>query len=376
MTHWLQTAEKQVNMDRVTFFEEVLLDQISNKNITLACGQWDKGGIMELVPRGQASLLPSKYSGSFAGIRELRIKGVEHHLHIDLGRIHSIEFRITPSVCLNFRPSFEVCFISQASGGGRTGISALTVMLSYPYKGSEICLEAVQSWLEQYFHYVSLRSDLVRLVIDSSFFGMTNSSKLNGLLEKMTRETFDNLREAVRWVTRNEYSSKNEPQLPNCKTLIEDAMALKDASLVIFRDRTLVEFKTEDLGGLFEYREGPHKSWQLGRQDSHHCHLDLKAVSAVEFSAEPVSCQRGRLNYTVWFLVPGGCGNTFRSDGYFSFTLNRPYRGNEPRWEVIEPIFQIYKKYKDYSWVKADKGFLEAIETFYNYESMSKTGSK
>ncbi|MEO0472134.1 MAG: hypothetical protein AAF206_21085, partial [Bacteroidota bacterium] len=75
------------------------------------------------------------------------------------------------------------------------------------------------------------------------------------------------------------------PAEPTFRALVEDAIALKDASLVIFRDRTLVEFKTDELGGLYEYKEGDHTSWQIGETKSHHCHLSLNAVTRVEFSA-------------------------------------------------------------------------------------------
>ena len=161
--------------------------------------------------------------------------------------------------------------------------------------------------------------------------------------------------------------------MPSCKALVEEALGLSDASLVIFRDRTLVEFKTEELGGLFEYREGEHTSWQLGRFDSHHCHLALNAVTSVEFSAESVPCQGGRINYTVWFLVSGSCGNPFRSDGYFSVVLNRPYERDSARYEVIGPVFDLYLRYRHNPWVRADAGFLGALESWRHQQPMGKT---
>jgi hypothetical protein len=82
--------------------------------------------------------------------------------------------------------------------------------------------------------------------------------------------------------------------------ILRGALAFREASLVIYRHKTLVEFKTEKLGpGLSLYEEDGHVSWQIGAFDDHHCHLDVGACTSVVFGAEPVSCQGGRLNYTV-----------------------------------------------------------------------------
>jgi hypothetical protein len=146
---------------------------------------------------------------------------------------------------------------------------------------------------------------------------------------------------------------------PKVLPVLRGALALRDASLVIYRSRTLVEFKTERLGGVSLYVEDGHASWQIGDFEDHHCHLDLPAVTRVLFSAEPVSCQEGRLNYTVWFLVDGDGGNPYRPDGYFSVTLNRPYAPDgSPRREVIEPVFQLFEEFSTEPWVTADDTFL------------------
>jgi hypothetical protein len=144
--------------------------------------------------------------------------------------------------------------------------------------------------------------------------------------------------------------------------LLREALALRDASLVIFRDRTLIEFKTERLDGLHRYEEAGHVSWQVGDQHEHHCHLSLGGVTRVLFSAEPVSCQGGGLNYTVWFLTAAPCGNPYRRDGYFSIVLNRPYTGDEPRREVIEPVLSLYRRHRDLPFVEADETFLRVLK--------------
>ena len=145
------------------------------------------------------------------------------------------------------------------------------------------------------------------------------------------------------------------------ESLLAGAIALKDASLVIFRRGLLVEFKTEALSpGICSSVEGEHRSWQIGPFEGHHCHLDLNAVQRIEFHAEPVSCQGGRLNYTVWFLSVDDCGNPYRPDGLFSVTLNRPYtEDGVPRHDVISPMYELYETY-------ARDGCVGATEAFHN----------
>lgn len=156
-----------------------------------------------------------------------------------------------------------------------------------------------------------------------------------------------------------------EPKLllPGIVEIVRGALALRDASLVIYRHRTLVEFKTEKLGGgLTLYEEDGYTSWQIGDFDDHHCHLDIGLCTRVVFGAEPVSCQKGRLNYTVWFLVDGDAGNPYRKDAYFSVTLNRPYHpdGSERR-DVIDPVFDLYRRFEEAQGVSAEEAFLRAM---------------
>lgn len=149
---------------------------------------------------------------------------------------------------------------------------------------------------------------------------------------------------------------------PLCLPLLREALALRDASLVIYRERTLVEFQIEKLDGIHRYEEQGHVSWQIGGLRDHHCHLALGAVSRVLFSAEPVSCQGGGLNYTIWFLTAGPSGNPWRRDGYFSVVLNRPYTGDAARPEVIRPVLDMYGRHRQEPWVQADIQFMKVLE--------------
>jgi hypothetical protein len=153
-------------------------------------------------------------------------------------------------------------------------------------------------------------------------------------------------------------------ELPFIAELVREALALPDASLVIYRARTLIEFRTDRFSeGLSLYREGKHASWQIGAFDDHHCHLDVGAVSEVMFGAEPVSCQCGRVNYTVWFLIEDDCGNPYRPRAYFSVTLNRPYGADgAPRRDVIDPMLALGARYRGRTGVSLEPRFAEAME--------------
>lgn len=156
-----------------------------------------------------------------------------------------------------------------------------------------------------------------------------------------------------------------EPELtlPFIRELVDGALALSDASLVIYRARTLIEFRTDRLTErLSLYREGRHTSWQIGAFDGHHCHLDVGAVTRVVFGAEPVSCQGGRINYTVWFMVDEDCGNPYRPEAYFSVTLNRPYdQDGQPRRDVIVPMLALFVRFQHRPGVSAEPMFAEAV---------------
>lgn len=154
---------------------------------------------------------------------------------------------------------------------------------------------------------------------------------------------------------------ETEPALPPLVALLDAALAFRGASLVIYRRRTLVELKTERLTSrVTRYVEDGHASWQIGAFDDHHCHLDLDAITAVVFGAEPVSCQGGRLNYTVWFEESGDAGNPYRPAASCSVTLNAPYEPDgTPRLELIRPFFELFDRSRELAGVSAEKTFEE-----------------
>jgi len=157
-------------------------------------------------------------------------------------------------------------------------------------------------------------------------------------------------------------SGKSAPGLETVERAVCGALTLQEASLVVYRSSVLVEFKTTLLQpGLVVTRERGRRTWQIGAFEGHHCHLNLALVTEVWFDAEPVSCQAGRLNYTVWFLSANDCGNPYRPKGMFSVTLNGPYREDgSPRLELIGAVYALYDSESHAAGISASEAFLAA----------------
>ncbi len=347
------------------FFHDAVGDWLADPDITIVCGRWAEGAISEFMPGGTAALLPPAYEGRFAGIRELRLRQQRHHLHIDFGRIHALSYVVTPSVCLGFDPSLEIRLLTTDEAGEPTEDWMVALMYSNPYlQDRRVDPDAAGRFFRSARDQLARRPDLVRVQIAPEVTGSVHAGALFDCLAQASGRRFDGIDWPAALAALGVRPPATTPAStgePRIVPLLRDALALREASLVIFRDRTLVEFKTDRLDGLHRYEEQGHVSWQIGAFADHHCHLALGAVTRVLFSAEPVPCQGNRLNYTIWFLVPGACGNPYRPDGYFSITLNKPYRAGVPRPEVIDPVMALFRRYSGESWVDAAARFLEAL---------------
>jgi hypothetical protein len=344
------------------FFHDAFAHWLVQPGVTIACGRWADGAISEIMPRGQAQLLPARYDGCFSGVRELRLADQPHHLHIDFGRVHALSYAVVPSVCLAFKPSFELRFLMIGPGNAPTDRWAVSLMLAAPYVQGVLDRDAVQRFLERVQHDATLRPDLVEFIVDPAVRAGSMAPQILSLLQAATGQSpGTSWQEALSALCPASGAVSSEAE-PLCLPVLQQALALREASVVIFRDRALIEFKTDRLGGLHRYEEQGHVSWQIGALDDHHCHLSLGAVVRVLFSAEPVSCQGGGLNYTVWFLSAGSSGNPYRRDGYFSVVLNRPYTGDAARHEVIDPVLALYRRFRHEPWVQADEPFLRVLE--------------
>ena len=345
------------------FFHDVIEDWIQDPQTTIACGSWADGAVSEIIPAGGAQLLPSRYDGCFAGIREIRLDDGPHHLHIDLGRVHKVRYTVAPSVCLAFKPALEVRFLITGPGGAPTDRWVLSLMPDCPYREDQLDEAMVHCFIERLRLHAKQAPELVELSIESEVRQSPQGEILLNLMQEATAQPdagWDDVIQAL--VPNSNQSPAVEMMEPPCLPLLRDALALRESSLVIYRERTLVEFQTEKIDGVHRYVEQGHVSWQIGGLRDHHCHLALGAVDRVLFSAEPVSCQGGGLNYTIWFLTSGPCGNPWRRDGYYSVVLNRPYSGNAPRLEVIKPMLDLYLRYCNEPWVEADARFISALE--------------
>lgn len=356
-----QTVEDPSFQHRISALDGILREWLGTAGVTLACGRWDRGGIAEFVSDDGFDLLQGRYDGCFSGIREIRLPGAAHHLHVDLGRIHAIEYAVTPSVCFGYRPSFEVRFLLEGPHGVPTNDWSLSLMVTAPYRGESLCPDRVATYLARLARHRAATPDLVCCRFDPCVEDVAGLAALiHQCLAGHPPAGAVGWRDLAR-LARPATERQPTPSIARCETLLARALSIPDACLVIYRDRTLVEFQTARLTGPHRYEEAGHVSWQIGEFTEHHCHLALSAVTRVLFSAEPVSCQRGRLNYTLWFLVEGDCGNPYRRGGYFSITLNRPYDGEQPRMDCIGPMFDLYRAMAGLPWVTADGAFLKAM---------------
>ena len=347
----------------VAFFHNVIEEWIAMPDVAVVCGNWKDGSISEIIAGPGARLLPAAYSDCFAGVRELRVADAPHHLHIDLARIHRIQYAVHPSVCLQFKPSFEVRFLLIGAGGAPTDRWCFSCMLTHPYRGDLADKDSVTEYFRIARRHLTSRRDVVEIDIARSVTQAPGFHRildcLNSAFEVQVDATavssfLDSLSSPV--------DTRSVQTDPPCLQLLSESLKLTEASLVLFRDRLLVEFQTESLGPVLRYEEAGHVSWQIGETSDHHCHLALGAVTKVLFSAEEVPCQGGGLNYTIWFLTPGHSGNPYRRDGYFSVVLNSPYEGIAPRKAVIEPVLDLYRAYRDREWVSADEKFLDVVK--------------
>lgn len=344
---------------RIAAVDAVLRAWLELPEVALVSGQWRHGGIMELVLDRDASLTPPAYGGRFSGLRDITVRGLRHHMHVDLARVTRVSYAVVPSVCYGFRPSFEVHF---ARGDGPDD-HVFSLSLLSPYRDGALDAPRVARYFAAMRAHAEAHPALVRFVAERGDRGADHDATwravgrcfadVAGLAEAPASPAA--LVDAVR-ADRPSASAAAAP-LPEALAVLDAALALRGASLVVYRARTLVEFKTERLAQrVTAYEESGHRSWQIGAFDDHHCHLDLDAVTRAHFDAEPVSCQGARLNWTVWFLGDKDCGNPYRPEAVCSVTLNRPHdeRG------VVDGVYALYDRVRERACVTASEVFLAA----------------
>jgi hypothetical protein len=137
--------------------EEIIRDWFVDETSALACGDWERGAIMEILPRGRAMLTGARYPEPFTGLREVRIPGQKHHLHLDLGKIDQVIYAVMPSVCYGYRPSFEVHFVREAHVS-----PSFMVMVSAPYRRGRPNRRALVGYFRRLLVHLERFPELVR----------------------------------------------------------------------------------------------------------------------------------------------------------------------------------------------------------------------
>jgi hypothetical protein len=348
---------------RISAVDEILRAWLGERGVALLCGRWSEGAIMELVLEEGADLSPARYSGRFAGLRDVLIPGHRHHMHLDLGRVSRVTYAVTPSVCYGFRPSFEVRF------GGEPEDTAFAVTILSPYRDQDLDAPRAARYFARLRQDAARHPSLVRFVADAGGREAEHADAWRAVGACFARVAeIDPAPEspaALGEVVRARCAVPVEvggAGLPPILRVLDESLGLRGATLVVYRARTLVELKTEQLRRrVSAYEEDGYRSWQIGDFHDHHCHLDLDAIQEVLFDAEPVSCQGGRLNWTVWFLAKSDCGNPYRPNAVCSVTLNRPYTGaGERDRPVVDAVYAFFDRVRDLGFVSASEPFVAA----------------
>jgi hypothetical protein len=149
---------------QVAQIERVIRDWLAEPAITLVCGDWRRGSIMELYPEGRAELSAARYDEPFSGLRDLRLVGQGHHLHLDLAKLSTAVYTVAPSVCYGYRPSFEVRFTAELEGAGASGF---TLCVRDPYRGERTNRAALVGYFRRMLEHQSLFPLVIRFHVDA-----------------------------------------------------------------------------------------------------------------------------------------------------------------------------------------------------------------
>jgi hypothetical protein len=158
---WSPSMNGETNLSPA---ESILRVWLGDRDVTLFCGDWRHGGVMELLPRGEAVLSGSRYEPPFDGVRELRLRSGAHHVHLDLRRLTRVWYLIAPSVCYGFRPSFEVR-LGCADADPRESFG-IGLAIAHPYSGGKLRTGPVSRYLERAIAHPAMFPEMVAFQID------------------------------------------------------------------------------------------------------------------------------------------------------------------------------------------------------------------
>lgn len=150
---------------RIEQIESILRDWLREPDIAIICGNWMNGSMMELFPNGRASLSQARYPAPFSGLRDLHLQDQRHHLHLDLEKLGSAVYALSPCVCYGYRPSFELRFSTAELDNPRYFSFALGVR--EPYRGRRANKAALIAYFRKMLSHHQRYPEVTRFWIDS-----------------------------------------------------------------------------------------------------------------------------------------------------------------------------------------------------------------
>jgi len=146
---------------RMAQIESVIRDWLEEPGLTLFCGDWQNGSIMEIVPETRAQLTRQKYAEPFSGLRDIKLEGQGHHLHLDLAKLGAAVYTVAPCVCYGYRPSFEVRFCDSPQGS-----PAFSLAVRDPYHGRRVERASIVSYFRRLLDHHARFPDAVRFLVE------------------------------------------------------------------------------------------------------------------------------------------------------------------------------------------------------------------
>src|SRR5690606_13129397 len=148
-------------------------------------------------------------------------------------------------------PSLEVRLLTTDEAGSPTEDWMVALMYANPYlQDRRVDPQAASRFFRTAREHLARRPDLVRMRIAPEVMDNVHAGALFECLAEASGKRFEGTDWAAALAALGARSPKAAPAAsaePRIVPLLRDALALREASLVIFRDRTLVEFKTERL---------------------------------------------------------------------------------------------------------------------------------
>lgn len=153
--------------NRIVQIESVIRDWLDDPAITLVCGDWGKGSIMEILPEGRAVLTRQRYPEPFSGLREIRLPKQGHHLHLDLGKLSAAVYSVSPCVCYGYKPSFEVRFADETTDGS----PMFSLAVRDPYVGDRANRASLVPYFRRMLDHHARYPRITRLHVDAPPLG-------------------------------------------------------------------------------------------------------------------------------------------------------------------------------------------------------------